>query len=281
MYENPNFSLNKKTKKLETELLTTILTVVQDGICIISPELDIFYQNPAMQFWYETQNSTTPMKCYSLYHGRTSPCKNCPALRAMKSGQTEKEEVLFIKKGKRSGWQEVFCTPMFGEDGKIELLIEYVRDITDARKATLAAELIEAQNRELTNLLNQREKEQYRLEQKRMESINQSFSSILRYLRSVLDSNSFDLIRRQLELTKSNMGSSPPEGKLSGQELTIARYIADGYMSKEIAERMHLSKKAIDYHRSNIRKKLELTQSEDLRQAILVYFAKSGISRLE
>jgi len=37
----------------------------------------------------------------------------------------------------------------------------------------------------------------------------------------------------------------------------------------------------VDYHRSNIRRKLELAGEENLRQAILDYFSKTGISRLE
>ena len=39
-----------------------------------------------------------------------------------------------------------------------------------------------------------------------------------------------------MNLLKSEMKGAAPEEKLSGQELTIARLIADGYMSKEIAE---------------------------------------------
>ena len=170
---------------------------------------------------------------------------------------------------------------MYGEDGQIELIVEYVRDLTDERNAVLSAELVESQNHALTDLLKQREEEQHRLEQRRTESMNQTIASILRYLRATLDSHSYDLISRQLELLKESMGGPSPEHLLSGQELTIARYIANGYMSKEIAGRMNLSKKTVDYHRSNIRKKLELGPRDDLRQALLAYFSKTGISPLE
>ena len=72
-----------------------------------------------------------------------------------------------------------------------------------------------------------------------------------------------------------------PEQLFSGQELAIARDIANGYVSKEIADHMGLSKKTVDYHRSNIRKKLELGPKDDLRQALRTYFSKAGISPLE
>ena len=111
--------------------------------------------------------------------------------------------------------------------------------------------------------------------------MNQSVSSILRYLKATLDSRSYDLISRQLSLLKDTMSGSTPEQLFSGQELAIARFIANGYLSKEIADRMSLSKKTVDYHRSSIRKKLNLEPKDDLRQALLTYFSKAGVSILE
>ncbi len=272
----------QNTAAAQTEaLLQTLLTVVQDGICFLSPEYDILYQNPAMQYWYGTQDQKNTGKCYALYHGRSVPCENCPMQKTLRSGKTEEKEVLFDSPSRKTGWKKVYCSPVYGENGEIRLFVEYVRDVTEERKAALSAELVEAQNRELTDMLNQREEEHLRLEKKRTESMNQSFSSILRYLRATLDSHSYSLIERQMNLLKSSMKGAAPEEKLSGQELTIARYIADGYMSKEIADLMNLSKKTVDYHRSNIRRRLELSGEENLRQAILKYFAKAGISRLE
>ena len=255
--------------------------MAQDGISFLSPELEVLYQNPAMQYWYESAKEPCGEKCYTLYQGRTAPCEHCPAQRALRSGKAEEQEVLFVKNSRRSGWQKVFCAPVYGEKGQIEPIVEYVRNLTDERNAVLSAELVESQNRALTDLLNQREEEQRRLEQQRTERMTQSISSILRYLRATLDSHSYDLISRQLELLKASMGVPTPEHLLSGQELTIARDIANGYMSKEIADHMNLSKKTVDYHRSNIRKKLELGPGDDLRQALLAYFSKTGISPLE
>lgn len=262
-------------------LLQALLSVVQDGICFLSPEYDILYQNPAMQYWYGTQEQKSTGKCYALYHGRNAPCENCPMQKTLQSGKTEEKEVLFDSPSRRSGWKKVYCSPVYKENGEVKLFVEYVRDVTEERKAVLSAELVESQNRELMEMLRQREEEHLRLEKKRTESMNQSFFSILRYLKATLDSHSYSLIERQMNLLKSSMKGSVPEEKLSGQELTIARYIADGYMSKEIADLMNLSKKTVDYHRSNIRRRLELSGEENLRQAILEYFAKAGISRLE
>lgn len=121
------------------KILSTLLSVVQDGISFLSPTLDVLYQNPAMQYWYETGDEENMGKCYALYQGRTSPCENCPALRAMCSGKTESEEVLFVKNSRRHGWQTVFCAPVTDEHGQTEMIVEYVRNITNERNAVLSA----------------------------------------------------------------------------------------------------------------------------------------------
>ena len=265
----------------ENQILSTLMAVVQDGICFLSPELDVLYQNPAMRFWYECASDSPKAKCYAVFHGKTAPCEHCPAQRAMHSGKTEEQEVLFVKGNRRSGWQKVYCAPVYRENGQIEMIVEYVRNLTDERNAVLSAELVESQNRALMDLLSQREEEQRTLEQRRAENMNQSVSSILRYLKATLDSRSYDLISRQLSLLKDTMSGSTPEQLFSGQELAIARFIANGYLSKEIADRMSLSKKTVDYHRSSIRKKLNLEPKDDLRQALLTYFSKAGVSILE
>ena len=268
-------------EKTDHILLTTLLSVVQDGICFLSPELEVLYQNPAMQYWYETSEKSYGEKCHALYHGRSTPCEHCPAQRAIHSGIMEEQEVLFSKDSRRQGWHKVFCAPVYGEDGQVKLIVEYVRNLTEERAAVLSAELVESQNRALMDMLSQREEEQRRLEQRRAENMNSSISSILRYLKATLDSRSYELISRQLELLKTSMSTTTPEQLFSGQELAIARDIANGYVSKEIADHMGLSKKTVDYHRSNIRKKLELGPKDDLRQALRTYFSKAGISLLE
>jgi DNA-binding NarL/FixJ family response regulator len=69
----------------------------------------------------------------------------------------------------------------------------------------------------------------------------------------------------------SACGDRPPEAtatpfdRLTGQELKIARLIADGATSKEAAGRLFLSPRTIDAHVRNIFKKLNLTSRGQLR----------------
>lgn len=51
---------------------------------------------------------------------------------------------------------------------------------------------------------------------------------------------------------------------LSDREIQIIEMISNGFTSKEIAEKLFLSKKTIDYYRSNIRAKLNVTKKSEL-----------------
>ena len=264
----------------ESELLSALLAVVQDGICLLSPKLDLILQNPAMQYWYGMDSASPAGKCYSLYHGRSVPCENCPALRAVASGAIETQEVLFERDGRKRGWQQVTCMTVKDGSQAVKWIVEYVRDSTGERKTALSAELIAAQNESLQQLLKAQDEERRKTEQRRAEALHQSFAGMLRYLEKVLDDDSYALIRKQMEWTKTTLGSEPSATIFSEQELAIARLIAEGLLSKEIADRLHVSKKTVDYHRSALRKKLKLSGNEDLRQAIHIYFEKTGISPL-
>jgi hypothetical protein len=56
--------------KKDQIILSTLLSLVQDGICFLLPELEVLYQNPAMQYWYERAKEPRGEKCYTLYQNR-------------------------------------------------------------------------------------------------------------------------------------------------------------------------------------------------------------------
>ena len=55
-----------------------------------------------------------------------------------------------------------------------------------------------------------------------------------------------------------------PIDNLSDREFEVFEMIGQGMQSKEIAERLHLSKKTIDAHREHIKKKLSLDSASDV-----------------
>jgi len=61
---------------------------------------------------------------------------------------------------------------------------------------------------------------------------------------------------------------TPDISKLSEREVEILKYIKDGLASKEIAEKLFLSTRTVEVHRSNILKKLNLKNTASLLKFI-------------
>lgn len=64
------------------------------------------------------------------------------------------------------------------------------------------------------------------------------------------------------------------EASLNFRELQVLKFIAEGVKSKDIADNLSLSKKSIDYYRSNLLKKLKLKTQAELIKFGISYFKK-------
>ncbi|MCP3893751.1 MAG: helix-turn-helix transcriptional regulator, partial [Bacteroides sp.] len=76
----------------------------------------------------------------------------------------------------------------------------------------------------------------------------------------------------EAELTRSlNLQKKHLPNSVSGTERAIARLVAAGMSSKEIADHVNLAPRTIDNHRSNIRKKLKVSNTFALRDTLQSY----------
>jgi len=138
---------------LEREsLLLSIFSSIQDGISILDKELNIVRVNPKMERWYQYAMPLVGKKCHEAYHGRTEPCEECPTIRAI---ATEKASFEIVDRkdseGKTVGWLNLFSFPLFDvSTGEMRGVIEYVRDITDQKRAEDALKASEERFRALT-----------------------------------------------------------------------------------------------------------------------------------
>jgi len=73
-------------------------------------------------------------------------------------------------------------------------------------------------------------------------------------------------LARSLNLQKKRLPNS-----VSGTERTIARLVAAGMSSKEIADHVNLAPRTVDNHRSSIRKKLNVSNTFALRDTLQSY----------
>ena len=255
-------------------LLQIILAVIQDGICILDKDLNIIYLNPTMCHWYPEFDIRKKQRCYQVFHGLNEPCKSCPTMRALKSNKPETDIAMYRSANDTKGWQRIYSVPLHDSSNNIILVIEYVKDITHQRRVELESEFYESENSTLRGYLEQKEKEREELERTIATNMELSIKPILNYLDKVVGLESADFIRRQLNTSLKGITQSKSHMffTLTPRERQIALLIKEDYMSKEIADRLAITKKTVDYHRANIRKKLNLGLEDSLRKYLEMNF---------
>ncbi len=146
-------NIKEAEKELEEKerFLKNIFDSVQDGISILDTNLNILMTNKTMERWYSYSMPLVGKKCFQAYHKQNEPCKFCPSIKTLKTGQAAYKIVpKRDKKRNVIGWFDLFSFPFIDpESGKIKGVVEYARDIT-ARKKT--EEKLKQTNR-LLNLL--------------------------------------------------------------------------------------------------------------------------------
>ena len=130
-------------KRIENQLrssetfLSNVFTSIQDGISVLDKDLNIIQVNPIMELWYSHSMPMLGKKCYEVYHERNEPCEICPSLQSLRTGQPAYEVV--PKRGPKQkiiGWLDLYSFPLLDEEGgHIIGVIEYVRDISERKKA--------------------------------------------------------------------------------------------------------------------------------------------------
>lgn len=115
--------------------LDNIFESIRDGISILDKDLTIQRSNGVMKKWFADKLPQEGKKCYECYHNRTEPCDACPALRCFESGHTETEIFPGVP-GSPIQWIELSVFPVKDpKTGEITSVVEFVRDITQRRKA--------------------------------------------------------------------------------------------------------------------------------------------------
>ncbi|MGB2929959.1 MAG: LuxR C-terminal-related transcriptional regulator, partial [Desulfobacterales bacterium] len=174
--------------------------------------------------------------------------------------------------------------PVQDATGKIVGAIELTLDITERKQAekelrkshNQLEQRVEDRTRELKNqtkkleevntalrvLLTKRDEDKIYLEENVLSNVN---NLILPYLNKLKKTVLDDSQKISLEILESNINEiiSPFAHKLSSKymsltpaEIRVANFVKQGIQTKEIANLLNISKKTVESHRENIRKKI-------------------------
>jgi DNA-binding CsgD family transcriptional regulator len=259
-----------------------------DGISILDLDFRILGVNTVMERWYEHEAPIVGRTCYEVYHGRRTPCESCPTIACIRSGKPQVGVVPYDTPMHARGTQELSVLPLFDDAGRLFCLIEYVREITDLnqeqriveslkRRIQFQDQTLREQEVALEVLLRRSDKAARNLAADIVNNIRLSISPVIARLKTRLAGEA----RKDLDLLEDKLGriTSPLMSRLSvrdahftAREREVAALIMDGKTTKEIAERLSLTIKAVDFHRMNLRRKLRMqdpTQSLQSRLAEL------------
>ena len=147
-------------KKMEAKLrqsqqfLEDVFHSIQDGLSVLSPDLSIVHVNNVMKKWYKENLPLVGKKCYMAYHNQNRQCSSCPTTRCFETGKTERKIVRGLP-GSPVEWIELFSYPMKdSETGRISGVVEFVRNITEQKRAEYARLETEKKYRDIFENLN-------------------------------------------------------------------------------------------------------------------------------
>ncbi len=135
----------EETLKERERFLRAVFDSIQDGICVLDPELNIIRVNKWHEAMYTCEMPLVDKKCYSAYQGRESACPWCPTLKALETGETHSTEVPYPSEVNPTGWIDLSAFPLKDADGQVTGVIEYAKDITERKQAEEERRKFEAQ----------------------------------------------------------------------------------------------------------------------------------------
>jgi PAS domain S-box-containing protein len=130
----------KKTEEDVQErerFLSSMFESIQDGISILAEDFTILRVNKAMENWYSHALPLVGKKCYEAYHLRNKICDICPTRKTLETSESAYEVVAKVGTGGEvTGWIDLYTFPLIDKrTGQMKGVIEYLRDITEHKKA--------------------------------------------------------------------------------------------------------------------------------------------------
>ncbi len=255
------------------QFFTRIFNASLDGISVLARDFTILGANTALESLYSAKLPLVGRKCHEAYHDRPTPCERCPTAEAIASAKPQTGVVAYEDGGELMGRQELSVFPVFDDRGEVFGVIEYVRDISDSsaekeaieklkRRIQFQAHSLEEKEAVVDYLLRRTGEAESRLAGDVAANVELLIGPLLAGIR---EGCSDPLMSRDLELLEARLSdiASPflrtvnaAGDGLSRRELEVAALVREGRASKEIAEGLHVSEKAVDFHRMNLRRKL-------------------------
>jgi len=134
--------------------LAGVFDSIQDGLSVLDLDFTILRVNQTMEEWYAHARPLAGKKCYEAYHLRKTVCDICPTRKTLLTAKAAFEVVPKVGPGgKAVGWLGLYSFPFVDQaSGRMKGVIEYIRDITEQKRAEEQISLEEARLQSLYNI---------------------------------------------------------------------------------------------------------------------------------
>ncbi len=169
-----------------------------------------------------------------------------------------------IDEGKLGAFLQCFSilTEMLGDAGARKLVDEGDRRTQAEASLDVQSRTLEEVNTTLRVLLKQREEDRNELEENILSNVQDLVFPHVEQLRksklSAEQTSTIDIIEANLKKITSSMIRKIETFGLTTREISVASLLKEGKTTRQIADLLNISPKAVEFHRYNIRKKLGL-----------------------
>lgn len=258
----------RRKRESQLRLLSAAVEQSSEGHALISLSGDFLYVNKAYAAMHGYAPTDMQGTSWSRYHSvEQMKCMLRAKETALKKGSF-KGELLQLHKDGRSFPSDVSISVLRDELENVSGFIISARDISLQKKTKDALrekkEALEKKNIALNELLAQIELEKKYIKEGVAANIEKLILPIVSKLRTYTQQDAatyLDMLEMNLADMCSSFGQriSQKSLLLTPREIEICNMIKSGMSNKEISELLHVSLETIETHRSNIRKKLDLT----------------------
>jgi len=130
------YLLEKRQLELIQGIVESIFSSIQDRVLILQPDFKILDANEAvLQSLGATKADIVGKRCYEMSHWTVSRCDekghHCPLKESLETGRTAHAIHEHFDRNNETRTCEVTIVPLKNKQGRIELFLEIMRDITD------------------------------------------------------------------------------------------------------------------------------------------------------
>ncbi|MEW8211267.1 MAG: PAS domain S-box protein, partial [Candidatus Thiodiazotropha taylori] len=131
------------TERKQTELalrdsetfLQDVFHAIQDGIIVMDTDFNVIRTNRWVEQHYPQHMPLAGRKCYQILRNRDELCDACPSHEVIRDGRPKTEVIPVTLNNGERGWFELSVYPVKDDSGQVTNIIEYIKDISDRKKA--------------------------------------------------------------------------------------------------------------------------------------------------